>query len=30
MNALRRYCTEEVATIGGKYKFEDALKFQQG
>lgn len=30
MDALRRYCIEEVATIGGKYKFEDALKFQQG
>ena len=30
MEALRRYCTEEVATIGGKYKFEDAVKYQQG
>ena len=30
MDTLRRYCTEEVATIGGKYKFEDAVKFQQG
>ena len=30
MNALRRYCTDEVASIGGKYKFEDAVKFQQG
>ena len=30
MNALRRYCTDAVASIGGKYKFEDALKFQQG
>jgi len=30
MDALRRYCTEEVATIGGKYKFEDAVKYQQG
>lgn len=29
MDALRRYCTEEVATIGGKYKFEDAVAFQQ-
>ena len=29
MDALRRYCTEEVATIGGKYKFEDAVKYQQ-
>lgn len=30
MNALHRYCTDEVASIGGKYKFEDAVKFQQG
>ena len=30
MDALRRYCTEEVAAIGGKYKFEDAVKYQQG
>ena len=30
MESLRRYCTEEVATIGGKYKFEDAVKYQQG
>ena len=30
MDALRRYCTEEVATIGGKYSFEDAVKYQQG
>ena len=30
MDSLRRYCTEEVATIGGKYKFEDAVKYQQG
>lgn len=30
MASLRRYCTEEVATIGGKYKFEDAVKYQQG
>lgn len=30
MDALRRYCTDEVASIGGKYKFEDAVKFQQG
>jgi len=30
MDVLRRYCTEEVATIGGKYKFEDAVKYQQG
>ena len=29
MDSLRRYCTEEVATIGGKYKFEDAVKYQQ-
>ena len=30
MESLRRYCTEEVATIGGKYKFEDAVNYQQG
>ena len=30
MDSLRRYCTEEVATIGGKYKFEDAVKYQHG
>ncbi len=30
MESLRRYCTDEVASIGGKYKFEDAVKFQQG
>ena len=30
MDSLRRYCTEKVATIGGKYKFEDAVKYQQG
>ena len=28
--ALRRFCTNAVATIGGKYSFEDAVKFQQG
>ena len=30
MESLRRYCTEEVATISGKYRFEDAVKYQQG
>ena len=30
MEALRRYCTEEVATIGGKYRLEDAVEFQAG
>ena len=30
MESLRRYCTEEVASIGGKYKFEDVVKYQQG
>ena len=30
MDALRRYCTDEVASIGGKYRFEDAVAFQQG
>lgn len=29
MDALRQYCTEEVATIGGRYRFEDAVAFQQ-
>ena len=30
LSALRRGCTNEVAAIGGKYSFEDAVKFQQG
>lgn len=30
MDVLRRYCTDEVARIGGSYKFEDAVKFQKG
>ena len=30
MDALRRLCTDEVAAIGGKYSFEDAVKYQQG
>ena len=30
LSALRRFCTNEVAAIGGKYSFEDAVKFQQG
>lgn len=30
MDSLRRYCTDEVARIGGNYKFEDAVAFQQG
>ena len=30
MEALRRYCTDEVASIGGKYRLEDAVAFQSG
>ena len=30
MDALRRYCTDEVARIGRRYKFEDAVDFQKG
>ena len=30
MDALRRYCTDEVASIGGKYRLEEAVKYQQG
>jgi len=30
MDALRRYCTDEVASIGGKYRLEDAVEFQAG
>ena len=30
MASLRQFCTDEVASIGGKYKFEDAVKYQQG
>ena len=30
MEALRRYCTDEVASIGGKYRLEDAVEFQAG
>ena len=30
MEALRRYCTDEVASIGGKYQLEDAVEFQAG
>ena len=30
MDALRRYCTDEVASIGGKYRLEDAVEFQRG
>lgn len=28
MESLRRYCTDEVASIGGKYRLEDAVAFQ--
>ena len=30
LSALRRFCTSEVAAIGGKYSFEDAVEFQKG
>ena len=30
MEALRRYCTDEIASIGGKYRLEDAVEFQAG
>ena len=30
LSALRRFCTNEVAAIGGKYNFEDAVEFQKG
>lgn len=30
LSALRRLCTNEVAAIGGKYSFEDAVEFQKG
>ena len=29
MDSLRRFCTNEVAAIGGKYNFEDAVEFQK-
>ena len=30
LSALRRFCTNEVTAIGGKYSFEDAVEFQKG
>ena len=30
LSALRRFCTNEVAAIGGKYSFEDTVEFQKG
>ena len=30
LSALRRFCTNEVAAIGGKYSFEAAVEFQKG
>lgn len=30
MDSLRRYCTDEVASIGGRYRLEDAVSFQAG
>ena len=30
MDALRQYCTDEVASIGGRYRLEDAVEFQAG
>ena len=29
MESLRRYCTDEVATIGGRYRLEDAVNLQR-
>ena len=30
MESLRQHCTKEVATIGGRYRLEDAVEFQAG
>ncbi len=30
MDSLRRHCTNEVASIGGRYRLEDAVEFQRG
>ena len=30
MESLRRYCTDEVASISGRYRLEDAVEFQAG
>ena len=30
LSALRRFCTNGVAAIGGKYSYEDAVEFQKG
>jgi metal-responsive CopG/Arc/MetJ family transcriptional regulator len=30
MESLRQHCTNEVASIGGKYRLEDAVEFQRG
>ena len=29
LNKLRRLCVDEVSKLGGKYKFEDVVRFQQ-
>ena len=30
MESLRQHCTNEVASIGGRYRLEDAVEFQAG
>ena len=30
MDSLRQHCTNEVASIGGRYRLEDAVEFQAG
>ena len=30
LNALRKLCVDEVSRLGGKYKFDDAVRFQKG
>ena len=30
MESLRQHCTNEVASIGGRYRLEDAVEFQRG
>lgn len=30
LNKLRKLCVDEVSKLGGKYKFEDVVRFQQG
>lgn len=30
LDALRKLCVDEVSRLGGKYKFDDAVRFQKG